>query len=118
MLIKVELWVKVPFVSYKKYQELEEQLAKMNLDENKYMEWGYLEITQWIINLDEGYDKFKDILRKKLKREDVKGDMLIHLDKGDLDRFGVVLMKDKIAILSAIKKLTAKQTSLTNDEGN
>ena len=102
-------------MSFKVVQALKDELSRVNNKEISYMEWDYQNITDWIVSLDIGYREFRYVLKAKLKEEDVRGDMLMELDKGDLHRFGVILMKDKLRILQHIKKLTAQQTSTSYD---
>ncbi len=83
------------------------------------MNWNSYDVANWIINLDKQYESFEDVLKIKLKEEDVDGSILSELDKGDLHRFGIISMKHKLAIATHIKRLTnqQKQPFVYNDEG-
>merc|ERR1712032_1789853 len=92
---------------------------KSNIDENDYMNWDSGIITDWILHLDQEYERYEDPLRANLKKEEVDGSLLNELDKNDLHRFGIITLKHKIAITKHIKRLINQQQKLPqNDEGN
>eukprot|EP01083_Nonionella_stella_P126425 382661_1 len=79
---------------------------KTNIDETNYTNWDAENVADWIINLDSKYEKYEETLRVKLNEEGVDGSLLPDLDKSDLHRFGITLLKDKNAILKQIKRVT------------
>merc|ERR1719245_1122510 len=86
-----------------KYNKL---YRKSNIDENDYINWDSDIITDWILNLDQEYERYEDPLRANLKKEEVDGSLLVELDKNDLHRLGIITLKHKIAITKQIKRLT------------
>ena len=85
-----------------KYEGL---LSKVRVNESEYEGWDSDMITDWIINLDVDYQGYEDILRKTLKEEEVEGVLLPELDRNDLHRFGIKVLKHKISIMKHIKRL-------------
>eukprot|EP01084_Bolivina_argentea_P273950 466783_1 len=85
-----------------KYDEL---YRIYNIDTKKYRNWNYENITDWILSLHEEYKIYENVLRCKLKQEQLTGLYLCDLTNDDLDRFGIKAFKHKKSIMNEIKKL-------------
>ena len=81
----------------------------MRIAEAEFKQWDSDQLTDWIVGLDINYEKYEQGLRANLKNEGVTGELLSELDKNDLHRFGVNMLKDKIAILKNIKRITEQE---------
>eukprot|EP01084_Bolivina_argentea_P153033 266846_1 len=70
--------------------------------------WTYLEIIQYIIELDDGkYNKYKNLLFNKMKEREIKGSDLLMMEKMDLTNFfGIVNYGDVCNLWNQIKELT------------
>eukprot|EP01083_Nonionella_stella_P178411 630144_1 len=84
---------------------------KTNINTENYLTWDSDTITDWIISLNEEYEAYEHQLRVKMEEEEVEGSLLSELDRNDLHRFGVILLKHKVQILKHIKALV-KQNNL------
>ena len=101
-----------------KYERLLRKV-KGGVDEKKYMEWDADDVTDWIVGLDVQYEKYEEVLRENLKNEEVEGGLLGELDKNDLHRLGVNVLKDKIGIMKHIQRLTRQNVpQMMNNEMN
>ena len=100
-----------------KYGDL---VGKRKINERDYMHWNTDMIVDWIIGLDKEYERYKDVLRRNMQMEQVGGSLLCQLDKNDLHRLGVIILKHKIEIMGHIKRITSAQQSLPqhNKGGN
>ena len=90
-----------------KYDKL---LRKSRLDESQYMIWDGNTITDWMMTLSDEYQRYEAVLRKTLKEEEVDGSLLPDLDKNDLHRFGIKVLKHKIGIIKEIQRLSSSQS--------
>lgn len=94
-----------------KYALLYAQYMK-KLNMNTMLLWTAEEVTQWIVNLENGrFAKYKDALLCTLSMENVNGSMLARLDAADLYRLGVEDVTDQNVILNHIRDLMR-----TNDQ--
>ena len=84
------------------------ELKKLNIDESKFMDWDTETVVDWMLSLDEEYGKYEGSLRENMRTEGVNGSLLHELEKMDLQRYGVVMLKDRVAIIRAIEKLTSQ----------
>eukprot|EP00486_Rosalina_sp_Unknown_P014547 CAMPEP_0201579752 /NCGR_PEP_ID=MMETSP0190_2-20130828/27546_1 /ASSEMBLY_ACC=CAM_ASM_000263 /TAXON_ID=37353 /ORGANISM="Rosalina sp." /LENGTH=411 /DNA_ID=CAMNT_0048014641 /DNA_START=1138 /DNA_END=2374 /DNA_ORIENTATION=- len=93
-----------------KYLALDEKYKRLlNSKDNETKEfenWGCDDVVKWIMNLDgRKYKKYENDLTKNIKTENIDGQCLESLDKGDLHRLGVTDFKDKKDLLQRIKDL-------------
>ena len=72
------------------------------------MEWDSELIVDWILNLNQEYQKYEEKLRESLKSGGVTGSLLHHVDKVIFE-VGVSLFQDQIAIMQHINRLTTQQ---------
>ena len=86
-----------------KYEEL---LNAKNNESKEFESWDSDDVVKWIMNLDgRKYKKYENDLTKNIKTENIDGQCLESLDKGDLHRLGVTDFKDKKDLLQKIKEL-------------
>ena len=83
-------------------------LRKININEDDYMKWDSDTIVDWIIGLDDSYQKYEEVLRKNLKEEEVDGASMNEFEKSDLHRWGITKFKDKGAIMREIARIKEK----------
>eukprot|EP01083_Nonionella_stella_P051619 137057_1 len=94
-----------------KYLALDEKykhlLETKNAAQKKEFEaWSASDVVQWIMSLDEDkFHKYEAELTKNIATENIDGQCLESLDKGDLHRLGVTDFKDKKDLLQRIKEL-------------
>ena len=86
-----------------------EELKRMNINEEEFMKWESDTITDWIVGLEDNYKKYEEVLRKNLRADEVDGSTLPEVDKNDLRGFGINIMKDRIAIIKHIKRITSNK---------
>ena len=71
-----------------------------------YTEWDNLDILNWIMTLGNGlFLQYKDILRKSLIEENVRGIHLVNVDKADIKGWGVKDFEHKQILFVNIKRL-------------
>merc|ERR1712154_545356 len=88
-----------------KYKHL---LNAKNAETKEYESWDTNDVIQWIMNIDnKKYKKYQQDLVKNIKYENIDGQCLESLDKGDLHRLGVTDFKHKKDLLNKIKELVA-----------
>lgn len=87
------------------YNFLYGKYVKM-LNLNTMLLWSAEEVTQWIINLENGrFAKYKEALLHSMNMENVNGSMLITLAHADLYRLGVDDSDDQQVIVNHIRAL-------------
>ena len=100
-------------------------LQMSSLDVNKYEDWKWEEILQWIMNMDDSrFRKYESDLTNNLSVEQPSGANLKEVNEGDIRRWGVTRFSD-IKILSYnIKQLVDRNAnvhdnvaSVANEEG-
>eukprot|EP01084_Bolivina_argentea_P057161 104491_1 len=84
------------------------ELVRENSLHSDYKTWDYNTVTDWIIGLNESFIGYEKVLRRTLKEEQLSGGDLVHLDRNDLNRFGIKVFKHKQQIMEEIQKLTAQ----------
>merc|ERR1719242_2787216 len=68
--------------------------------------WKSEDVIRWIMALDDGkYGKYEKEFSENVKMENVDGQCLSSLDKGDLHRLGVTDFKDKKDLMLRIREL-------------
>eukprot|EP01084_Bolivina_argentea_P057691 105395_1 len=96
--------IKQALNDWRKYEKM--GIAKIRwFDRKQYKNWDADNISDWIISLNVGYIMYENILRDKLRREEVDGSVLHEVDKTDLDRFGIKSFKHKLEIMKHINQL-------------
>ena len=91
-------------------QKYEELLKAKNNESKQAESWDCDNVAKWIMNLDGGkYKKYENFLTKNINIENIDGQCLEHLDKGDLHRLGVTDFKDKVDLLQKIKHLVCRK---------
>ena len=84
--------------------------SQHEIDEQKYKEWDYEDILQWILSLEHGlFRRYEFVLTRALMDEDVKGKHLEHVDKGDLHRWGIKAFAHKVELYQCIQELVHRQ---------
>ena len=81
----------------------------------KYKEWDSDLIVDWILSLDQEYQRYEEALRKNMKDEGMDGSLLGELGidgsfRNDLHRWGISQMKHKIDIVTNVKRLITQQS--------
>mmetsp|Transcript_15190 Transcript_15190/g.23836 ORF Transcript_15190/g.23836 Transcript_15190/m.23836 type:complete len:555 (+) Transcript_15190:211-1875(+) len=93
-----------------KYLALDEKykhlLNSKSAETKEFESWDSHDVVKWIMNLDsKKYKRYEDPLAKNIIAENIDGQCLESLDKGDLHRLGVTDFKDKKDLLQRIKEL-------------
>ena len=84
----------------------------MNVLDNNFEGWGYTEIVEWIMKLENGlFKEYENIVRQYLKNIDLKGTDLVNIEEEDINDWGIDKFKHVKLIYSHVK-------ALTNVEGN
>ena len=110
-----------------KYEDDEEKMMQQNINDEllKYdalliknlawKKWTFLEIIQWIIQLEEGrFEKYKNVLYIKMKSKNMKGIYLEKMEKIDLDNFfGINDFGDICDLWNHIKQLLNEERDPT-----
>ena len=66
------------------------------IDTSQYETWDHEQVLLWIISLDVGrYVKYKEVLQRNLKEEDVKGSHLKKVNVFHLKGWGIHNFDDK-----------------------
>ena len=94
-------------ITIKQQQEKIKNLQIKSMDISQYESWNHEQIFMWIMSLENGrYKKYDKDLQRELKNQEITGDDLIGFDVNDLKGLGIIVHKDKKALLSSIKQLT------------
>ena len=71
-------------------QSENKQLKLQTLDESKYSQWNWEQISMWIINLDIArMKKYEEVIKRNLKNDEADGSLLSEVDGGDLRVWGI-----------------------------
>ena len=91
-----------------KYERLR---RNKQIDEKNWREWDTEDAVAWVLSLDDKFEivGYGDELRRHWQEEDVQGEQLGQIEKGDLHRWGVKNFQHKNKIMTEIKRLTAQQ---------
>ena len=112
-----------------KNQQLEEKVKRLEMrifDTGMYESWGWEEILQWIMCIDDGrFSKYEPDLRKSLQEEEPSGSDLVTVNTEDIKRWGIKKFSDIKLLSENIKQLSGKDNhnhnqniAVANNEGN
>ena len=90
-------------------QSLREEVKRLRikqLDESKYLEWSYEQISSWMMSLDNGrLTKYEQTVKANLEDEEVDGSTLGDINETDLKRWGIKKFSDIKYLLKEIQRL-------------
>ena len=77
-----------------------------NMEKIDYVTWNHEDIFNWMMGLENGlFRKYENIIREKLKEEDLKGHHLMYVNYEDIKGFGVVNFEHKKILSAHIRNL-------------
>ena len=95
-----------------KLREENKRLKLQNMDLDNFEQWDDLQISEWILSLEDGrLCKYEKVLRASLKEEEVDGSLLGSVDSADLKGWGVIKMSDRKFLQRQIAELVSKRAA-------
>eukprot|EP01084_Bolivina_argentea_P250469 419648_1 len=100
----------IVFPNHKLKAEIQKWYGKrLDMSEFNFRQWNVDTIILWISQIDNGrYNKYLDLLKKRLFEEQITGAELEMIDETDLHMWGIVNFKDRKDLVAEIKKLISK----------
>ena len=90
-------------------KELEREVKELRvklMNEEDFEQWTFIQIVEWITNLDNGrFVAYKDVLSASMEEEEIVGRNLYEVNELDIKSWGIKKFDDKKTLMKHIKAL-------------